>query len=60
MEEITLTIELYKDRDTFCAYLSDNIGGSGITCRGSNPQEAAEELAPYIADYYYPREEEQE
>lgn len=58
MEEVRLTIELYKDRDTFCAYLSDDIGGSGIICRGSNPQEVAEELAPYIADYFYQREEE--
>ena len=59
MESIYLSIELYKEGEQYCAYLSDNMGGSGISAEGSTPQECVELLAPHIEEYFYPREEEE-
>lgn len=50
---INLNIELYKEGKTYGAYIGDNNGGSGIDVKGSTPEETAEELAPYIADYLH-------
>lgn len=52
-EEVRISIELYRDGEAFGAWLSDNCGGSGIDVKGKSPQDAAEKLAPYIADYFY-------
>jgi hypothetical protein len=57
---INISIELYRDGDKFSAYLSDDIGGSGIEASGATPEEAANNLAPYIADYFYESETEED
>lgn len=57
MDEVRLSIDLYKDGSTCCAYLSDNCGGSGITVEGATPEACANNLALYIADYFYGNEE---
>lgn len=51
--DVRLSIELYREGDVFGIYLSDYQGGSGIEVIGNTPQEAAKNLAPYIADYFY-------
>lgn len=53
-----LTLELYCENGKFGIYLSDNVGGSGIDVKGETPEEAAENIAPYIADYFYNKNEE--
>ena len=55
--DVRLSIELYHEGDGFGIYLGDYQGGSGIQVSGDTPQEAAENLAPYIADYFYKNEE---
>jgi len=50
---IYLNVELYKEGKVYGAYIGDNGGGSGIDVKGSTPEEAAEELKPYIADYLH-------
>jgi hypothetical protein len=57
--DVILNVELYIDKDLFCAYISDNMGGSGIEVSGSTPQELADNLSPYIADYFYENDEEE-
>lgn len=57
MEEVTLTIELYKDRNTFCAYLTADDDSNDFTARGESAKECVEKLAQYIEDYYFPQEE---
>lgn len=59
MEEVKLSIDLYNDGSAFCAYLSDNCGGSGIKVEGATPEACANNLALYIADYFYGNEEEE-
>lgn len=56
-KSVNLDVELYRNGDLFCGYISDNIGGSGIDVKGDTPQQLAEKLAPYIADYFYENEE---
>jgi len=48
-----LDVELYKEGETFGAYISDNVGGSGISVKGATPEEVASNLSPYLADYFY-------
>ena len=60
MEEKHITLDLYFENGKYGIYLGDNNGGSGITVTGSTPEEAAENIKPYIADYFYNNEEEDE
>ena len=53
-----LELELYNEDGRLGIYLSDDCGGSGITVTGDTPEEVAENIKDYIADYFYPREEE--
>jgi len=55
-DSVRLDVELYRNGDLFCAYIGDNNGGSGIEASGATPEEAANNLAPYIADYFYESE----
>ena len=58
MDEVRLSIELYKEGDKFGAFMASTGGwDSGITVEGATPEECAENLAPYIADYFYKNEE---
>lgn len=52
-KDVRLSIELYRDGDGFGVWLSDNMGGSGIKANGNTPEEAAENIASYITDYFY-------
>ena len=59
-DSVRLDVELYRDGDNFSIYLSDRMGGSGIEVSGATPEEAAKNLAPYIADYFYENETEED
>ncbi len=52
-DDVRLSLELYRNGDTFGIWLSDNMGGSGIEIEGKTPEEAANKIAPYISDYFY-------
>ena len=56
MEDVTLTIELYKDRNTFCAYLTADDDSNDFTARGNSAKECVEKLAQRI-EGYFPQEE---
>ena len=53
-----ITLGLDFESGVYGIYLGDNNGGSGITVTGSTPEEAAENIKPYIADYFYNNDEE--
>ena len=52
-DEVRLSLVLYKKGKEFGIWLSDDIGGSGIEATGETPEEAANNIASYIADYFY-------
>lgn len=52
-ESRQLTLELYRDGELFGVWLDDNMGGSGIEVFGNTPEEAANNIADYVADYFY-------
>lgn len=56
MKDVTLTIELFKDRDTFCAYLTADDDSNDFIARGNSAKECVEKLAQCIEDYF-PQEE---
>lgn len=52
-DSVELSLELYRDGNTFGICINDNSGGSGIEATGETPDEAANNIASYIADYFY-------
>lgn len=60
MKEKHITLDLYFENGEYGIYLGDNNGGSGITVTGNTPEESAENIKPYIADYFYNNDEEDE
>lgn len=46
-----LSLELYKEGESFNIYISDNNGGSSIVISGKSPEETANNTIPYIIDY---------
>ena len=48
-----ITLELYRNSNGFGIWLGDDCGGSGIEVTGNTPEEVANEIAPYISDYFY-------
>jgi len=44
------TIEFYKENGLFCAYISDNKGGSGIEIKIPTQKELADEISLYVQD----------
>ena len=46
-----LTLEIYKTENGFGAWLSDDIGGSGIEVKAETAKKTSIDLAPYIEDY---------
>lgn len=52
LDHVTLSIELYKRDGMYCAYIGDDMGGSGIEATGETKDEACENLAGYIKDYF--------
>ena len=55
--EVKLSLELYRDGDGFGIWLADDFGGSGIEATGGTPEEVANNIASYIADYFYKHDE---
>ena len=58
--DVNLSVELYRDGENFCAWLGDDMGGSGIKAVGETPEKLADNLSPYIADYFYEESDEEE
>lgn len=53
MDEFTLTLDIKTDKlVTFDCFLSDNIGGSGISIKISNKKDFIEALSAYIGSYF--------
>ena len=53
MDEFTLTLDIKTDKlVTFDCFLSDNIGGSGISIKKSNKKDFIDALASYIESYF--------
>ena len=48
----TLTIEIYKEGDSYCAYIGEDCS-SGYECVGNTPEECAEQAKQYIIDVFY-------
>jgi len=59
-KRITLSVELSRENGRFCAYISDDNGGSGISVAEETTNKAAEEIAAYIEDYFYEQDEEED
>ena len=57
--DVNLSVELYRNGENFCAWLSDDMGGSGIEAVGETPEKLADNLSPYIADYFYEESDEE-
>ena len=57
--EFNIYINVIKDDDGVSLWVSDNIGGSGIEVEGT-AEEAAENLVPYLIDYFSNNQEESE
>ena len=52
--EKTLSLTLNKFEDGTCEiFLIGDASDSGICVRGTNPEAAVKEIAPYIEDYFY-------
>lgn len=58
--EVNLSLNLYRDGDGFGIWLADDFGGSGIEATGNTPEETANKIASYIADYFYEHDDEDE
>ena len=57
-DQVYLDLTLSKDdNNDFCVFIQDHIGGSELEAFGSTPEEAANEAAKYIADYFYVNED---
>ena len=60
-DDVYLDLVLSKDdNNDFCVFIQDHIGGSGLEAFGSTPEEAANAAAEYIADYFYPKEDDED
>lgn len=58
--DVNLSVELYRNGENFCAWLADDMGGSGIEAVGETPEKLADNLSPYIADYFYEESDEED
>lgn len=52
MNEFTLELNIKTNRETFDCWLSDDIGGSGISIKKSNKKDFIDALASYIESYF--------
>ena len=46
-------LNLEYNGESFCAWLCDDCGGSGIEVYGDTANELIENLTPYLSDYLY-------
>ena len=54
---MNITIEIYNEGSTHCAYISDDCGGSGIEVQADNYDDFAKEVGLYVADYSFKDED---
>ena len=57
--EFNININVIKESDGISLWVSDDFGGSGIEVEGDTPEEVAENLLPYLIDYFSDRQEEE-
>ena len=57
---MVLNIELYKEGDLHCAYISDNCGVSGIEVSELDYERFAKEVGSYIAAYSFSEDNDEE
>ncbi len=50
--EFNININVIKESDGLSLWVSDDFGGSGIEVEGNTPEEVAENLLPYLIDYF--------
>lgn len=50
--EFNLNINVIKEEDGISLWVSDDFGGSGIEVEGDTAEEVAENLMPYLIDYF--------
>ena len=50
--EFNININVIKESDGLSLWVSDDFGGSGIEVEGNTPKEVAENLLPYLIDYF--------
>ena len=50
--EFNININVIKDIDGLSLWVSDDFGGSGVEVEGDTPEEVAENLMPYLIDYF--------
>ena len=60
MRKFRLDIELYYEDGEYKAYISDNVGGSGIELSNDSPSDLVQEIGPYIYDYVSETDDEYE
>ena len=53
MNEFTLEVNIKTNGKTFDCWLSDDIGGSGISIKTSNKEQFLKALSDYIESYLY-------
>lgn len=51
VNEFTLELSIKTNEETFDCWLSDDIGGSGISIKKSNKKDFIEALSAYIGSY---------
>lgn len=47
-----INVELYTENGSYCAYIGDDAGGSGIKVEGDTAEELADNMKSYIMDYF--------
>lgn len=47
-----INVELYTENSSYCAYIGDDAGGSGIKVEGNTAEELADNMKSYIMDYF--------
>ena len=52
MNEFTLELNIKTNEEIFDCWLSDDIGGSGISIKKSNKKDFIEALSAYIGSYF--------
>ena len=57
---MVLNIELYKEGDLHCAYISENCCGSGIEVSELDYERFAKEVGSYIAAYSFSEDNDEE
>lgn len=60
MAKVVVTLEIEVVDKNIDIYMSDDIGGSGVSLKGNDNHKVSEEIADYISDYINNLEEDDE